>query len=257
LVHPYLPQVPFRRVFNRTLMIVAFAGLWPLLRALEIRSLAALGLPSRPGWWREVAWGWVLGVGSLAVGGVALWGLGYRSFTGLPAGWGRVLLGAAVAGVVVGVVEELFFRGGILGGLRRATGQWTALWVSSAVYSVVHFLQPKGARIAADAVQWWSGVEQLGLVLRYWWMQPGLVVGFGTLLLAGMVLAASVVRTQAVYFAIGMHAGWVMALKTCAAVTEAAVPRRWWGGGSLDNNLLIWPVLAGLFWWLWRQPKRS
>ena len=42
---PHLAAVPFHRFVNRSLLILALAGLWPLLRALGLMSVVFVRLP--------------------------------------------------------------------------------------------------------------------------------------------------------------------------------------------------------------------
>src|SRR5471030_402078 len=62
-----LARQPFHRIFDRALLIVAFVGLWPLLRYAGFRSWSDVGYVKARGWWRHVLLGFVLGVGSLAL----------------------------------------------------------------------------------------------------------------------------------------------------------------------------------------------
>jgi membrane protease YdiL (CAAX protease family) len=239
LLHPYLTDVPFRRVFDRVILIVALVGLWPLLRALGIRSWGELGYPRMAGWWRKVLIGLAMGIGSLAVAGGLLLGFGYRSFqspTGLP------LLNYLLTGIIVAIIEETFFRGGVQTALQRATNLPVGIGLASAVYSIVHFLKPKGAGIVDP--NWLSGFEYLGQVLTRSWHAPGVAVGFVTLWLAGSILGLAFARTSALYLPMGIHAGWVFTLKTFGWLTD---------GASLVDNALVWPVLLLMLWLCWKK----
>ena len=251
LVHPDKPQWLFRRVFDRSLLIVAVVGLWPMLRKLEIRSWRELGYGFRPAWWREALSGFVLGVGSFAVGGALLLALGVRSITG----WDGSVFKFLLTGIVVGILEETLFRGGIFGALRRGFPLWPAILLAGAIYSAVHFLKPKGTQI--DIVTWLSGFDQLGQVFRNSFQADGVAISFVTLLLAGVILAVAFVRTRTLYLSVGLHAGWVFALKSFAAMTDATGPRQWWGGGTLVDNLLVWPVLLVVWWVISKWPTQS
>jgi len=57
------------------------------------------------------------------------------------------VLNFLLAGIAVAIVEETFFRGGVQGALQRATNLPVAIVLASAVYSIVHFLKPKGAAL--------------------------------------------------------------------------------------------------------------
>ncbi len=253
LAHPRLTDAPFRRVSDRVFLVVALAGLWPLSRALGIRSWGELGYARSWRWWREALTGFGWGVGSFAVAGAALVALGLRSVA--PSGSPLQPVTFLWIGLAVAVVEETLFRGGIQGALQRAANLPVAIVLTSAIYSAVHFLKPKGADVAAADVGWLSGFDYLGQVLARSWQAPGVVVGFVTLGLAGCVLGLAFARTGALYFPVGVHAGWVFTLKTYAWLTDAAKPRTWWGGSTLVDNALVWPVLAAMLWLVAKRLK--
>ena len=100
-----------------------------------------------------------------------------------------------------------------------------------------------------SAVRWSSGFDCIGQVFSRSLVAPGVAVGFVTLLLAGLILGAAFARTRALYLSIGLHAGWVFTLKAYGVLTtaQAAEATRWWGGGSLTENVLTWPVLVVVF----------
>ena len=254
VVNPRLTEAPFRRVFDRVLLGVALVGLWPMARSLGIRSWREIGYVRAPGWSRNVVTGLALGIVSFAVAGGLLVMLGLRSFAS-PVGGGGQLLGFLLAGVAVAIVEETFFRGGLQSVLSRQSNAVTAIVVTSVVYSAVHFLKPKGAGVSAADVNWLSGFDYLGQVLARSWRAPGLAVGFVTLGLAGCILGLAYARTRALYFSMGIHAGWVFTLKTYAWLTDATGKRTWWGGSALVDNVLVWPVLLLVLWLCWKKLK--
>ncbi len=76
-----LARQPFHRIFDRaTVWIVAFTGLWPLLRYAAFHSWTDLGYVKTRCWWRHVLVGFTLGLGSLGVVIVITVLLGTRSF---------------------------------------------------------------------------------------------------------------------------------------------------------------------------------
>ncbi|MCG3149243.1 MAG: hypothetical protein PCFJNLEI_02703 [Verrucomicrobiae bacterium] len=233
---------PFKRIFNRSLLIVALAGLWPLLRSLGYRSWNEIGYPRRAGWWREFAAGLVLGVCSLSLAAlVAGKALDWADFT--PALVGKL----CVTALVVAVIEETFFRGGLQGGLQRGMPWQVALVVASVIYSALHFMKPTGVRLAAADVTWMSGFEWVRLILANNFTRPEVLTGFVTLCVAGGLLGWGFVKTGALYFSIGLHAGWVLANELVREL----------GGGNVTENWRTWPVMVVLGLVIWRWPKRS
>lgn len=239
LLHPHWVGVPFRRVFDRVILGVGIAGLWPLLHFVGIRSWSELGWRRDNQWLRGVLTGFAVGCASFAIGGLVLIGLGQRRFAPSSAG----IAGAFITAVVVALIEETFFRGGLQGALQRAARMPAAICIASAIYSIVHFLKPKGAGIAAESVTWLSGFDYLGQILTRSWQATGWGVGFVTLFLAGCILGLAFARTRALYVSMGIHAGWIFTLKCFAAMTDATGPRTWWGGAALVDNIFMWPIL--------------
>lgn len=140
---PKLANTPFHRFMDRSFLILALAGVWPLLRALGVKSPRETGLVPPYGQSKKVFGGLLLGFVSLAVVAGIVLASGGRALTGnAPAGKiiGTVLSAAGTAAVVA-TLEEILFRGGVFGGLRRMFYWPLALGLSSLVYALVHFLR--------------------------------------------------------------------------------------------------------------------
>jgi membrane protease YdiL (CAAX protease family) len=201
----------FDRFVTRSMMVLALVGIWPFLRALGGRSAAELGWvkPCR-GEGLNFFKGFLLGFISLALAAVALMARGAASQSGA-ADIGRHLLNAGVSAIVVAVLEETLFRGGIMGGLRRVYGVWPALVMSSAIYAAVHFF---GRAAATVDVHWYSGFVVFGQMLGGFTDLRALFPKFICLILAGGMLGWVYVRTGSLYAPVGLHAGWIFWLKS-------------------------------------------
>jgi uncharacterized protein len=166
----------------------------------------------------------------------------------------------AATGVVVALIEETFFRGGLQGALQRGTTVPVAIGITSVIYSAVHFLKPQGVNYEPAAIHWLSGLVHLGRVFTNSVAAPHVAVGFVTLALAGCVLGLTYAQTGALYLPMGIHAGWVFTLKAYAKLTTVTGGTRWWGGAALIDNMIAWPVLLTLlivFGWLLRNQRGS
>ena len=242
---PKLANAPFHRFVDRSFLILALAGVWPLLRALGAKSLREIGLVPPYGQSKKLFGGFLLGFVSLAVvAGIAL-AYGGRALTG-DASAGKIIgtvLGAAGTAVVVATLEEILFRGGVFGGLRRMFYWPLALVLSSLIYALVHFLHRADF---TGAVVWYSGLELLPRLLAGFADFHALVPGFFSLTLAGVLLGLAYQRTGNLYFSIGLHAGWIFWLKIFGAFT-AGVPQAaiwFWGTGKMIDGWLAFIVLA-------------
>jgi membrane protease YdiL (CAAX protease family) len=242
---PKLAGAPFHRFVNRSLLIVALAGLWPLLRALGAASLHDVGLVKPGGQWKKLGGGFALGFISLAAVAVLALAMGARQINeSLTAGpLAGKLAGAALSAVVVSLVEEILFRGGIFGGLRRIFSWPFALVLSSMIYAIVHFLERADLE---GAITWTSGFHVLFQMLGGFadWQQ--IVPGFFNLTLAGVLLGMAYQRTGNLYLSMGLHAGWIFWLKSYGALTvKVAHANTWlWGTEKLIDGWLAMAVLA-------------
>jgi uncharacterized protein len=242
---PQIAAAPFHRFVDRSILILALAGLWPLLRALGATSFREIGLVLPYGQFGKLFGGLLLGFFSLAL--VAAFAIGFH---------GRVVVQDLAAHKVVAIffsaigtaacvatLEEVLFRGGIFGGLRRVLYWPFALAFSSVIYALVHFLQRADF---TGAVVWNSGLVLLPRILSGFADFHALVPGFFNLTLAGILLGLAYQRTGNLYFSIGLHAGWIFWLKTYGAFTIAAPNSAiwFWGGGKMIDGWLAFLVLV-------------
>jgi len=247
---------PFHRYVSRSMLVLAVLGLWPLIRALGFQSWREVGLTRPRGHWREVGAGVALGFGTLAIAALAAWIAGAR-------GWNDALTGALLvkhlrnaisAAVVVSVLEELLFRGTLLGGFRKSLSPACALGLSSFIYALLHFFQRPPP---PEVIAWHTGLTTLGQMLRGFVDFQQLVPGLFNLTLAGLMLGWAYSRTGTLWLSIGLHAGWIFWLKSYGAFT-VAVPgaNEWfWGTRKLIDGWFALLVLAAAAVWLrWRLP---
>jgi uncharacterized protein len=255
---PHLASSPFHRFVNRALLGIALIGLWPLLRILNIKSLRDVGLPGPRGQLRRLGTGLILGFTSLSVVAVAAVGSGARVITEHQNRIPEKLLGAALTGIVVAVLEEILFRGTLFGAFRKSFHWVTALVISSMIYALVHFMEP--AR-QVGPVFWYSGVELLPKMLRGFCNWHALTPGFLTLTCAGALLALGYQRTGNLYFSIGLHGGWIFWLKSYGNFThDVPGANAWlWGGGKLIDGWMAFVVLGGILatFWIAGKPKMT
>ena len=246
LPFPHIARAPFHRFEDRAFLILALAGVWPLLKALGARSVADFGLALPYGQMKKFLGGVLLGFFSLAVVAAVAIGFGARHFAPSLT-WHKIvgtLLGAVGTALVVAVLEEILFRGGLFGGLRRFLWWPIALIVSSAIYALSHFLQHGEV---TGPVTWHSGLDLLPQMFRGFADFRQLVPGFLCLTLVGILLGLGYQRTGNLYFPIGLHAGWIFWLKIYGSfTTETNWKLIWfWGSGKMVDGWLAFIVLLG------------
>jgi membrane protease YdiL (CAAX protease family) len=242
---PRIANAPFHRFLDRSFLIVALAGLWPVLRSLGVTSCRDIGIVLPYGQSKKLLGGLLLGFLSLAaVAGIAV-GFGGRGMVQDLAAHKVVgiVFGAILTAVVVATLEEILFRGGIFGGLRRVLYWPFALLISSLIYALVHFLQPVEL---TGPVVWSSGLVLLPQKLGGFADFHALAPGFFSLTLAGVLLGLAYQRTGNLYFSIGLHAGWIFCLKIYSQLTvQAAQTATWfWGTGKMTDGWLAFFALA-------------
>lgn len=195
----------------------------------------------------QIALGCVIAAGLLGLLGVLLDLAGAYALKPEPPETGKFLRKALIPAVAAPLVEEWLFRGVLLGlWLRFARPGFAALG-TSLVYAFLHFLKPPdGFEIAAPGHPL-AGFELLGKILLHFTDPRFFVTDFATLFVVGLILAWARLRTGALWFSIGLHAGWVFAFKGFNQLYHAVEPhalRPWGIGESLKSGVLPLLMLA-------------
>ena len=136
---------PFDRVLTRSVLLVLLILLIPLWKMV---SKETSGLIFGDFSFRQFSQSFLIGLFILAIPVVVLLLLEVRlvvldleiSFLSI---LGILLVGIVLA-CLIGLFEEILFRGFLYGSLKKRVGGLTAALVSSALYSSVHFLKPTG-----------------------------------------------------------------------------------------------------------------
>src|SRR5207253_4248209 len=115
------------------------------------------GLAPNPRWARDVSVGFLLAALPILCCGVFLVMSGNYTIRAQVA-W-SALAAVTLTAAVVPLLEELFFRGLILGVLFRGNRPLTAMLLSSGIFSIVHFL--KAPDQTTTSVAWTSGFISL------------------------------------------------------------------------------------------------
>jgi membrane protease YdiL (CAAX protease family) len=244
-------QIPFPRIFDRVIMVAAAVALLLFASQLQLSELLREGLRYTRSSLPQIAYGLGLGLMGIAV----LFGVASVTLH-RPLPIVSIMVRAARflgAALVIGLIEETFFRAILLGGLSRDFGSRPALFISAAVYSITHLIRsPKhyfltGFHPAAGLYNLGASVERIA--------HPGnlLAMALGLFLL-GLVLGEAFIRTRRVYLAIGIHAGVVIGAKCWSVVAAGAslsVPRWLAGPGPVPliaapGAWIICLILVGL-----------
>ena len=240
-----LGRYDFESYFHRALLVAALILFWPWIRSLKIRSREDLELDKNPRWPRDLAAGFLLSTLPLLCCGAILIATPIFSIRGAInwTGVAKMFLAAAF----VPFIEEAFFRGLVLGTLLKSGRQTMSIFLTSALYSIVHFL--KAPEHTSPDVTWMSGFNSIAHAFGQF-TDPLLVgAGFTTLFLVGWILAEARLLTRSLWLPIGLHAGWIL---TAGVFNKVALRQQMilpW----LGKNLLVGLVplaVAGLTWLL-------
>lgn len=235
------------RFFDRALLFSALVLLPVLLRRIKrMRSGPVPPAAARTQYpWHSVAL--QLLAGCMIAGGL-LWAMGAildaagaysRKDQALEAG--KLLSKVAIPAVAAPLIEEWLFRGLLLGLWLRFARPAVACFGTSLVFAFLHFLKPPDGVVIADPTHLLAGFELLGKILFHFADPLFFVTDFATLFVVGLILAWARLRTGALWFSIGLHAGWVAAFKGYNLLYEAVAPhplRPWGVGDSLRSGLL-------------------
>jgi len=146
-VHPLPDNPPWTAgliIAFEVVSLMAALGGTLLLAKVEGRSFADYGFPLAPAFgrrfWEGALWG-ILSIGAViaaiaAAGGYEVHGLNVRGAEAV-----KYVLLWALAALLVGVYEELFFRATPLFTLARGLGFWPAALLISLYFGAVHYFQ--------------------------------------------------------------------------------------------------------------------
>ncbi len=211
-----------RRVMGRVAQVLILLGLWPFLWLMGTANRQALGfaLP-RPRFLRALQIGWLLGVlilGALVAAELYL-GVRVPDVEGLSIlGLLEKALAALIGGLLIGLLEETFFRGALFSSIRRRAGIAAAAGWSALLYALVHFLKPHD--LPPGVPFDWAGAWTMFLHVFVGLFQWQHLDSLAALISAGVFLALVRERTGHIGWCIGLHAGWVFVIQVARRVTD-------------------------------------
>ncbi len=248
-------RAKFDRFFSRSLMFSALV-LLPFL-FWRIRWLRAAGCVQAPPLAVKIGWRHFLlqvVAGGLIAGGF-LWALAlllevlgvYSPNSRAPEG-ATLLRKVLIPTVAAPLVEEPLFRGLLLGLWLRFARPFAACVGTSLLFAFLHFLEPPDGAVIEDPASPLAGFELLGKILFHFADPRFFVTDFATLFGVGMILAWARLRTGALWFSIGLHAGWVAAFKcsTLLYQTDERHPLHPWGVGDNVRSGVLPMLTLGL-----------
>ncbi|OGT77100.1 MAG: hypothetical protein A2W76_03235 [Gammaproteobacteria bacterium RIFCSPLOWO2_12_47_11] len=131
-----------------------------------------------------------------------------------------VLIKAILSGIMVALIEETLYRGALLGGLSKTTNVLAAIFISSAIYSAVHFIKFPRVPDGTD-INWLTGFVILSDSFHRF-TDPAIVDSFLALFAFGVLLALVRLNRGNIIQCMGIHAGVVIAIKIIRESTDYA-----------------------------------
>ena len=166
-----------------------------------------------------------------------------------------------LSGLIIGIVEEFFFRGFIFMQLKKRLNLWVAVIAASAFYSLTHFLDNGQIFIPAHP----SMKDAVRLLLGY--LEPmmkrpsDILPEFTGLFFFGVLLNIAFMRTQSLFLPIGIHAGAVFLIKFQHSFVRGGPEtyHSYFGTLPYYDGVFEWFVLVLLgvsIWFMTRKPIR-
>ena len=239
-------RIPFSRFFDRFFMISGIVLFFSCRSLLKIDSLSQLGLSPRTRAASDVAVGLCFALGSMFALGFIMSTAGvYEVFFRLSLGESvELYLKAMLTGFTVGFLEEIFFRGIIFRGLLEDWKPLPAFLTANLFYSALHFVKP-GEQYFLSGVEPWAGFRHLFSTFAPFLEPTEIVPGMIGLLLIGIVLSYAFLRTGTLYLSIGLHAGWIISIKTVRLFGDYRRESLGWLFGSTDPK-----IVSGVVTWV-------
>lgn len=186
-----------------------------LIRVVDGRPAAALGIGVSRETPRHLALGLAIGIAGLGAAAAALvltGALRYSPQEGTAAGWLAVVLTQAGIFTVAAFAEEALFRGYPLQVLTRAGGPVLGTVVTAVLFALAHGRNP-----------------ELGMLAMV------------NIFLAGVLLAIAYLRTLSLWFATALHTGWNWAMATLFDLPVSGI--------QAFDTPLYQPAVGGPGWW--------
>src|SRR5487761_1159881 len=242
-------RIPFPRIFDRVVMLALLGVILYAARSLRLVALLREGFTRpRAGASRALV-GFADAIVVMGILFAAAFAMG-AARGGAIARAGGLLPKYLAAAIVIGILEEAFFRAFLFGGMCEDFGRTGALIASSAIYALAHLVRSP-AHFYIAGLDLTAGLRTLaGSGAQFADPATALPTLFGLFLL-GIVLAQAYIATGSVYFSIGLHSGFVLGSKLWPKmISERAILPGWlagWGHQPLISGAAAWIAALAIF----------
>jgi uncharacterized protein len=239
-------QPDFAQIFGALFIATATALILANPSLLRVQFLREAGLGPLKRGYPDLLRGFAIAVASMAVLGLlmSIAGIFTPGFFHSLHDSIRWSVKALLTALMVGFFEELFFRGMLFKGLLEDTRRATAFAAANLFYAAVHFPKPP-EQFLVSGLDPLGGIRFLQQTLQPFLNPVEILPGLIGLFIIGLVLSYAFFRTRALYLSIGLHAGWVFALKTMRVYGEFQRGDLGWAFGSSDPK-----IVSGVVTWI-------
>lgn len=221
------PFLPFgmRKITHRVAAIVMLTGSYLYLRRVQKRTLRSLGLKFTPASIGNALHGFAISAVVVGLLGLFANTVGaHRLNTSVEVmRLIKVVSLHIFIAMLIGFIEEAFFRGFLLQGFMQDMPKYAAVGITTFLYTMAHFFKPIE--------------DPLGTLPK--------VLGFA---LVGVILAYAYLRSGSLYLPIGIHAGWYYFSKIykCLFSHTGKYPYLLFGEGNFTHGGAGWLILFGI-----------
>lgn len=236
---PSYDPYPFSRIFNRFFMVSGMILFVVFRRYLKLGSATELGLLPRDRAGAAIGKGTLMALASMFCLAVAMT-LNDVYNPGLRHTWQVIFArcaNAVLAAAGAGFFEEIFFRGIVFKGLRQDLGLLRGYLIANLFFAAVHFVQPAddAPLVVADP---WAGFVHLAAAFHPFLDLGTLFPGLIGLFLIGVILCYAFERTGTLYLSMGLHAGWIIGIKTVGVFGRFRREDLGWWFGATDPKIV-------------------
>ena len=238
----------FGKVMRRIMMMVALIVFIVFRKSLRFGTLISSVLKIRPGFFRQ----FLLGLSMAVLLILIYYGIGLIS-----GAWiihmdydsaGIIILKIveyALIACLIGIIEEIFFRGYLLQSFQENMSLPKAVCVCSLIYSILHFF--KADVLVSTGFQPFVGFTTMAQFFKPIFSEflKNLPAVIG-LFLVGVVLSYAFIKTKSLYLSIGLHAGMVFMVKADTMFISRIRKEQvllFGGDSKLITGVLVWFLL--------------
>lgn len=239
--------LPFHlyRIMSRVALIATFLLFLYYRDRLGFQNLRSLGFEFNKRWWVLLTMGFVLGLLSMGIISAIMLHTSIRFIIPdiLSINWLGYLTGYILVGFTVALIEESFFRGFILQSLLKDTRLICSILITNIFYSVVHFLKPA---VFGDikVLNLFSSIRAVPLFFTPLFAEFCKIwSGLFGLFLIGIALSMAYLRVRQLSLPIGLHAGWIVGIKSLSLGTDVTTSGSLWIEGDVVSHPISWLVL--------------